>query len=65
MTKFHTETEAFKAAGDKAAELAREGTTNTGFRVLRHEGGFKVLMVPETLPGYRANNPRRLTPFYL
>ena len=56
MTVFKTEANAFKAGGDKTAALCQEGKPNCGFRVLKCEGGFKVIMVPERGDG---------APFYL
>lgn len=56
MTVFNSETKAFTAGGDKTAALCREGKPNCGFRVLKADVGFKVLMVPQCGDG---------VPFYL
>ena len=56
MRIFRTEKEAFAVAGDTVAEMAKAGKPNCGFRVLRCNDGFKVLMVPERGDG---------DPFYL
>ena len=60
MKTFSTETAAFKAGGDMVAALCREGKPNFGFRVLPHEGRFKVLMVPERMKWMSS-----VLPFYL
>ena len=60
MKTFSTETAAFNAGGDMVAALCREGKPNFGFRVLNHEGGFKVLMVPDQVKWMSG-----VLPFYL
>jgi hypothetical protein len=48
MQVFKTEAQAFKAGGDQTAQLNRiDLFPNCGFRVIKCEGGFKVLMCPD------------------
>ena len=47
MTIFKSEPKAFKAGGDKTAALCLEGKCNCGFRVLKEDKGYKVIMIPE------------------
>jgi hypothetical protein len=60
MQIFKRESAAFKAGGDCAEQSNRLCTfANIGFRVLKCDGGFKVLMVPD----FRWD--RHATPFYI
>ena len=47
MVIFKSEAQAFKAGGDVVAALCRVGKPNAGLRVLKCEGGFKVLILPD------------------
>lgn len=47
MKIFKSEQAAFKAGGDEVALLSSNGASNAGLRVLKAEGGYKVLIVPE------------------
>ena len=60
MKMFNSEKSAFAAGADMVATLCREGKPNFDFRVLRREGGFKVLMVPDQVKWMSG-----VLPFYL
>lgn len=47
MTIYRSENAAFAAGGDKTASLCLKGKPNCGFRILKADKGYKVLMVPE------------------
>lgn len=56
MNVYKSETKAFEEASDKVAALCKEGRPNAGLRVMKTDGGFKVLIVPERGDG---------NPFYI